>query len=286
MIDTINDMIESWELFEHSYYAGFLSAFCLALLGLIIVGKNKDFIGASLSQVSLMSIAFILSIEDYMHDFTDAFLESLILQYGFSIIVSILFSYFILEVFNRSSQKSHLSSIVYLFGASLAVLFVVNNPHGTEEIHQLNSSSLIGANISDVYLLLIILIVELFVFIKFHHKIYLFLIDPIMASTIGFSSKKMNLFLSILIGLVIGVCLKVVGFLFCFSYSLIPALCTIQVIKSMGYFQLFSLLFAFVSLVFSFFFSVHWDVPFTQLAVFFILLQYLSVFILKRFDIV
>ncbi|MCO4783272.1 MAG: metal ABC transporter permease [Candidatus Cloacimonetes bacterium] len=281
MIETFGEIINTWQMFQHSYYAGLLSAASLALISLIIVGKRRDFLGASLSQVSLMSIALILSLESYLVHLSIELTESLFLQYFLSIFVSIGFAYFILEFFQPKKLHSHLSVVVYLLGACSSVLLVVNSPHGTEEIHQLNSSSLIGANYYDVIVLSIVLICSLIYFERNYKKLYLFLLDSEMASTIGISSKKTHLEFSILIGTIIGVSLKVVGFLFCFAFSVLPALCVIQLRTSMKSFHWFAMALASLCVLISFYFSMYWDMPLTQLAVLFALLQYFFISILQ-----
>lgn len=280
MLDTFKEILDTWGMFQHSYYAGLLAACCLALISLIIVGKRKDFLGASLSQVSLMSIAFVLSLESYLVHMSVELTESLILQYSLSIGVSIGFAYFILEFYQSKKSHSHMSVIVYLLGACSSVLLVVNSPHGTEEIHQLNSSSLIGANQYDVIVLSIVLVVGLVFFQTNYKRFYLFLLDPEMASTIGISSKLTHLQFSVLIGTVIGVSLKVVGFLFCFAFSVLPALCAMQFRSSMKSFHWICMGLASLCVLMSFFFSMHWDMPLTQLAVLFSLVQYFMISVL------
>jgi ABC-type Mn2+/Zn2+ transport system permease subunit len=53
----IESFLASWALFQNAYVAGWLIAMLLALLGVVVVTRDQIFLGAAVSQASVLGIA-------------------------------------------------------------------------------------------------------------------------------------------------------------------------------------------------------------------------------------
>jgi ABC-type Mn2+/Zn2+ transport system permease subunit len=50
----------SWALFHHAWVVGWLLAVVLATIGVLVVARDQIFIGAAVSQASVLGIAIVL----------------------------------------------------------------------------------------------------------------------------------------------------------------------------------------------------------------------------------
>ena len=53
----IASFLDSWPLFQHAYVSGWLIGILLSLIGVLVVARDQIFIGAAVSQASLLGIA-------------------------------------------------------------------------------------------------------------------------------------------------------------------------------------------------------------------------------------
>src|SRR6185369_456432 len=125
----------------------------LAAIGVLVVARDQIFIGAAVSQASVLGIAVVLRAGPTLAalGFPGADTEGM--QSAMAVAASALAAL----VTTRSSEDGRttheaLTGWVWLLGASAAILVVAHSPHGLEEVHRVLSSSIIGASRSDVWL--------------------------------------------------------------------------------------------------------------------------------------
>ena len=53
----IDSFVSSWPLFQNAYLSGWLIGILLSLIGVLVVARDQIFIGAAVSQASLLGIA-------------------------------------------------------------------------------------------------------------------------------------------------------------------------------------------------------------------------------------
>jgi ABC-type Mn2+/Zn2+ transport system permease subunit len=126
----------------------------------------------------------------------------------------------------QSGGESHeaLTGWVFLGSASLAILVVAHSPHGLAEVQRLLSSSLIGATATDVWVFGIGVLGTLVAFGIGHRRVLLLAMDPAMAVAAGMRVTLWTFALTIWLGLVVGLSLRVSGMLYTFGCLVLPAL--------------------------------------------------------------
>ena len=247
----IEVFIATLPLFAASYLICLLASSLLALSGFILVGKKQEFLGATMSQASMFGISLILVL-DWVHSEYSIF------------VVSIIFACLTAFGVYSKSVQSYASSITaylfILFSASVMVIIALS-PHGMEELKVLSSSTLIGASWTEVYWMLTINMVVLFLFYKYQKHILLHLVDPQFLSTCRINYNGFNFCIALALGVVVGTCLKVSGFLFTFGYLILPALCAKNLVTSYFKVPWLSIIIALICSSFGIFLSTSFDLP-------------------------
>lgn len=260
----LEEFSSSWSLFYWSFLAGWLACLCLSLCGVIVIAKRQVFLGAALSQSAILGIALSLVLE--VSDLTG--IDNEIISHSFAVLVALGGAWIIFFLARRYRAQAEISALVFLTSASGAILLVSKSPHGTEEVHAMTASSLIGATPLDVFILAIAFLVLLSLGIWKKRELGLFLIDYETAGAVGIPVEKWDFVCAIVIGLVVGFCLKVAGFLFTFGFLIIPLLTAREISKSIGILPLVSMILGFLVCTISFLLSISYDFPPAQVAVF------------------
>ncbi len=219
----IAEFLASWSLFHNAYLAGWLSAALLAMVGVLVVARNQIFLGAAVAQASTLGIALGMWIgarfgaETLRGDHAHGVLS------GIGIAFAMLAALFTARV-GESGRREAATGWVYLAGASLAVLVLAHSPHGLEEVAHLVSSSIIGANRSDVWLFAGLLLISVAALAAGRDRMILFAIDPAMAAAVGMRTRLWEAALALWLGLAVGTALRVTGLLYTFASLVLPAL--------------------------------------------------------------
>ena len=221
----IADFLSSWSLFRDSYLAGWLIAVVLPLLGVLVVARDQIFVGAAVSQASVLGIACALRFVSALGLATlgwldpDAFVSAIA---GMAAIAAALFT----ARGGRRSGDSHesVTGFVFLVGSSGAVLVMAHSPHGMEEIHRLVASTIIGATTTDVAVFVLLTAVTVMVVRQRASELLLLVMDAEMAESVGMRVDRWNTVLAIWLGLVVGLSNRVAGAIFTFGCLVLPAL--------------------------------------------------------------
>ena len=264
----IADFLDSWPLFQNAYVSGWLIGILLSLIGVLIVARDQIFIGAAVSQASLLGISVGIWFGSQMttdyHSWWHSDLYHSLMGGGFAV-----FAAFITALGGRrAGQETHeaITGWVFLASVSGSILILAHSPHGMEEVNRLLSSTIIGAQTQDVWIFALMTLLTGLVFIVQYRPLLLLVLDPEMAQSVGVKTGLWESFLSIWLGLAIGFSIHVSGVVYAFASLVLPAL----VAKNTGW-TAQSLFFlapsiSLISGIFAFVLANHYDFPPGQMA--------------------
>jgi zinc/manganese transport system permease protein len=221
----ITGFLASWALFSHAYMTAWLSGIVLSLVGVLVVARDQIFLGAAVSQAATLGIAVAMVLGELLPGAYFAWLRADSALSMMAVIFSMLAALCTVRR-GQTSSESHeaLTGWVFLGSASLAVLIVAHSPHGLAEIQRLLSSSLIGATASDVWVFGLCAAVTVVALSAGHRRILLLAMDPAMALAAGMRVTLWAVALTVWLGLVVGLSLRVSGTLYTFGCLVLPAL--------------------------------------------------------------
>jgi ABC-type Mn2+/Zn2+ transport system permease subunit len=262
------EFIDSWSLFYLTYLAGWLLALLLSLLGVVVVARDQIFIGAAVSQASTLGIAAGMWLPGLPFMPHAQWLDSPI----FLAVMAVVFSMAAALITTRHKREGRASSEeitgwVFLAASGLAVLLMAGSPHGTEEIHRLLASSIIGASLPEVILFAVLAAAALGVTAARHRTITLVTVDPEMAATVGIRARLWSTLLSVALGLVIGLAIGSSGMLYTFGCLVLPAMAAKSVCRQVRHLFWVAPLLAVAAAVAAFVLANHHDFPPAQLTV-------------------
>ena len=289
---------EAYDFFPEIFHSGWLIAILLSLVGVLIVTRNQIFIGAAITQTSTFGIAIALYILglDAMSDATGQAKQDLILKYSIiSATVCTIWAFvsktgtlsflrklkLSVAVSKETSKKyrEDITGWLFLLSSAGAIVLLSNSPLGKEEIDKLIFSTIIGADSADVQLLLYLVIVTLVLLFIFLDKITLVFTDRDYAVSIKLPATRFEFFFAILAGVVLGTCLKISGTLYSFGCLILPVLIAANLCKSIRLLFVLSPIIALLFAFLGFASGNFYDIPQTQLTVFFMSIFYpLSLF--------
>jgi ABC-type Mn2+/Zn2+ transport system permease subunit len=264
----IHDFIESWELFANSYIAGWLIAAMLAMLGVIIVARDQVFLGAAISQASMLGVATALVAGAWL-GLEAGEAEA---HHGVPALFAVTFAIAATLLTLRRTgpgRESHeaMTGWVFLIASSLAVLLVANSPHGLKEVERLLASKLIHPSELDLLLFGIGAITTTVALCSFHKRLMLIVMDRATAAALGVRVRAWDTALAVWLGLAIGLSLHVAGLLYVFGCLVVPAMIARNLCRRMAPMFWVSPLIALVGVSIGFIWANHADYPFAQAAV-------------------
>jgi ABC-type Mn2+/Zn2+ transport system permease subunit len=272
----IREFLDSWALFHYSYVEGWLIAVLLSLIGVLVVARDQIFLGAAVSQASTVGIALALSIAGMVppHDHEgaappgDSWLHSDAFQASMAVVFSVLAA-LVTGRGGRVRRESHeaITGWVFLMSASLSVLIVARSRHGLDEIHRVHSSSLIGATVLDVWVFGVFVALGVGVLAATHRRLLLFAMDPAMAAAVGMKNSRWAVFVSVWLGLAVGLSIRAAGMLYTFGALVLPALVAKHLCREVRSMFWWSPVLAFGTATVGFVLANHYDFPPAQMTV-------------------
>ncbi len=264
----IVEFLDSWPLFGTSYVAGWLIGLLLSLVGVLVVARNQIFVGAAISQASLLGIALglqagriaLLSAVGWAG--SELFLSGCA---GLFAIVAALVAGWAGE--RSASSHESITGWLFLVGASLSVLVLASSPHGTEEIHRLAASTIIGATARDVVLLAVLLAAAAAALARWHGELVLLSMDREMAAAVGLRVARWNAAMAIALGVAVGLSNRVAGTIYTFGCLVLPALVARVLCREVRSMLFVAPLVALLAGVVGFVVANHFDLPPGQTAV-------------------
>ena len=233
----IENFLDSWSLFQYTYLSGWLIGLLLSLLGVLVVARDQIFIGAAVSQASMLGIAVGIWLGDTLshdpHSWWRSDLFHSIMGGTFAVLAALLPAF----GQHRDGQETHeaLTGWIFIVSISLSILLMAHSPIGMEEINRLLSSTIIGARLTDVWIFAGLLLVTATVLFFCYRQALLLVLDPEMARAVGLQVDLWNRLSSIWLGIVVGFSIHVSGVVFGFASLVLPALIAQNVCRKIRY---------------------------------------------------
>jgi len=264
----IGAFIASWPLFVDAYVAGWLIALLLGLLGIVVVTRDQIFLGAAVSQASVLGIAVAVVAGDLAgratgctwctDDWTHTIAGGLFAVGGALLTVTV--------PLRRETHES-LTGWVYLAAGTFAVLLLARSPHGMDEVNRLLASTIIGAARGDVVIFTVFVAAVAAAALRFHAPLRLVLMDPEMANAVGLDVARWNRVIAVVLGLALGLAIHVAGVVYSFGCLVLPAIVAKHVCREVRQMLWVSPLVALAASVVGFVLANDLDLPPGQAAV-------------------
>jgi zinc/manganese transport system permease protein len=264
----ITDFVDSWGLFHDAYLAGWLLAALLSVLGVLVIARDQIFIGAAVSQASIVGIAAALRLGDLLGATDGSWARSDPFLSSMAVVGSALAALLTTRG-GEAGGSTHeaLTGWVFLLASSLSILLVAHSPHGLEEVHRLVSSSLIGATETDVATFALMGVVTAIGVAVTHRRLLLLAMDPTMAAAVGMRVGVWSGALSLWLGLLVGLSISVSGVLYTFGCLVLPPLVARNVCREVRPMFLVAPTVGVVVAAVGFVVAHHWDYPPAQMTV-------------------
>lgn len=264
----IASFLDSWPLFHNTYLAGWLIALTLAVVGIPVVARDQIFVGAAVSQASMLGIALGMWTAGLLPPENRGWLESERALAALAVAFSILATLFTMRGGRRGGESYEaITGWIFLAGASFSVLLMAHSPHGLEEVHRLLFSTLIGAGRIEVWEFAGLAALVCGIAFSRPRRLLLWTMDPGMAAAVGMRVRAWNLGFAVLLGLAVGLSLRVAGMLYTFGGLVLPALLAKNLCREMRPMLWVSPLCGLALAVLAFVLANHYDYPPAQMAV-------------------
>lgn len=231
----ISSFLTSWALFHNTYMAGWLIGILLALVGVVVVARDQIFIGAAMAQASTLGIALAMWLGSSVAAGQLPWLQSDNFLSALAVVFSVLAT-LVAAGGEETGKETHeaVTGWVFLAGASLSVLVAARSPHGLEEIHRLQSSSLIGATAGDVWIFATLAGITALGLAFSYRRVLLFALDPVMAAAVGMRVPLWSVGISAWLGLAVGLSIRSAGMIYTFGCLVLPALVAKNICREVG----------------------------------------------------
>lgn len=224
----IGDFVASWPLFQTTYLAGWLLAALLALVGVWVVAREQIFLGVAVSQASALGIAvaIVLGVEPAGAGALQELAAS-----ALAVVAAVATALVSARVRREGGESPEaVTGFVFLLAASVPTLLLSGSAHGLEEIERLSFSTLLGASETDLALLGALAAAVAALAVRFRDELVLTAVDPQMAGAVGLRPQRVRLVVAVVLGVCVGLGMRVSGLLYTFGCLVLPAL----VARSLG----------------------------------------------------
>jgi len=262
----IAEFVSTWPLFYKAYVAGWLIALVLSVVGVLVVARDQIFIGAAVSQASALGMALALRVGDLLSR-QAAWLRNEGALAAMAVASSTVAALITMRGGKGRNSHEALTGWVFLFSSSAAVLIVAHSPHGTEEMHQVLVSTIIGATWGDLVVFGVLGLATALVVAVAHRRLLLLATDPAMAAAVGMRTGPWTVALSLWLGIAVGLSIRVAGVLYAFGCLVLPALIATNLCREMRPLFVVAPLVAVGTGAVGFVLSHHYDLPPAQMTV-------------------
>lgn len=263
----IADFADSWLLFHDAYLSGWLIGILLSLMGVLIVARDQIFIGAAISQASLLGIAVGIalgSVAPGPSSWWHSEMFHSMMGGAFAVLAAFLTAQAPLRTYKETHEA--ITGWVFIGSGSSAILLLAHSPHGLEEVTKLLSSTIIGAREVDVWVFGIMTLLTI-IFLTYNYRAVLLLVlDLEMAQAVGMRTGLWNSLLSVWLGLAIGFAIHVAGIIFAFAHLVLPPLIAKHIGATARSLFIIAPCVSVLSNVCAFLLANHYDYPLGQMA--------------------
>lgn len=262
--------LQTWDLFWQTYTAGWLAAVLLSICGIVVVLRDQIFLGASVAQASTVGVALALWVAAGLHLGREEPAFFWILEMGAALFAAGSAALAPL-LSGRYGMRLTLESVngwVFLISGALAILIVSKAPFGLTEVEQILSAGLIGSEVREMSLFAVLLSATLIFTFLFRSRIFLSVLDPDFARSLGIRAFRAELLSFLWVGLVVGLSLRIAGLVYTFGFLVLPAMAARELCRSPMKLLFLTPAFALLCSVPGFILASALDVPMTHMAVF------------------
>lgn len=230
----IESFLASWSLFHDVYIAGMLIACLLSLVGVAVVVRDQIFVGAAVAQASLLGIAVGIRLDAFATSASLAWLATDTTHSLVGGLVAVAASLAVAAVAPRLREsREAVTGWVFLLGAAGSVLVVAESTHGMTEVNRLLSSTVIGANHTDVTIVAVLLVATLAFLATKLRALMLVLVDPEMAAACGLAVTRWDTLMAVWLGLAVAWSMHVTGLVYTFGCLVLPALIAKSLVREL-----------------------------------------------------
>jgi zinc/manganese transport system permease protein len=235
-------------------------AACLVLtgihcyLGIHIVSRGVIFVDLALAQVAALGTTVAL-LSGYELNSPEAYFFSL----GFTFIGAAVFAWGRLR--DESVPQEAIIGIVYAVSSALAILVLDRAPHGEEAIKAMLVGSILFVTWPQILKMFVIYLAVGILHYLLRKKFLLISLNPALARQQGLWMRFWDFIFYVSFGFVVTSSVHVGGVLLVFSYLVVPAVCAIFFVKSVGHRLIFGWGLGFIVSVLGLYASALWDLP-------------------------
>src|ERR1041384_1283423 len=243
-----------WEVMFWPIVACLLLPWLLVYLGLHVVRRGIIFIDIAMAQMASLGICVAVLLHLNLEGWP-AFLIAL----GFPLLGAAVFSL----TGKRASQipQEAVSGISYVVAAAAAVLLLSRAAEGDEEIKNMLVGNILLVSPSDVWKCFGLFLLVGIVHFVLRRSFLLVSFDRDGAYERGLRLRWWDFLFYALFGLVVTSFVRIAGVLLVFSYLIVPAICGINLARSLGKRLLIGWLIALLGGIAGLFLSFRWDLP-------------------------
>lgn len=258
----IAGFLESWPLFHNAYLAGWLMAIVLALVGVLVVARDQIFIGAAVSNASMLGITTGMWLETLPAFAALSWMHS----ESFHTLCGSVFAIFGAAITARAGEggresREAVTAWVFLIGVSASILVASGSPHSLEEVHRLIASTIIGATTADVVLFGCMALLTAIVIARWNRTLLLLVVDTEMSRAVGTRVGMWNAVVWAWIGISVSLSIRVAGMTYAFGCLVLPPLIAKNVCREAWQMFWVGPIVAVVTGVFGFVLANHYDYP-------------------------
>ena len=228
--------------------AGLGIALITGLLGCFVVWKKMAYFGDSLSHSAVLGIGLGLYFG---------------INYHISIIFIILiFALLLTYLQNRSAFSSDtILGILAHSSLSIGIIFISLSQNMTFNLHSLLFGDILIVSNNEIYFIFLTAFFIYLVIALNWKSLILNIINKDLARSQNISNFKMDLILTLLMGLAIAVSIQIIGVLLIISMLIIPASSAKQLVSNPKNMVIISTIITIITLLIGILFSYHFDIP-------------------------
>ncbi|WP_112181768.1 metal ABC transporter permease [Paraliobacillus zengyii] len=245
----------TYEFLQNTFYTGLLIGFIAPLLGTFVVVRRLSLIADALSHVTLGGIAFGLLMEK---------------KYGLAIIspfysgmfFSVIGSMFVERL--RSVYKAYQElaiPIILSGGVGLSVIFISLADGFNTDLYSYLFGSVSAVSRNDLWSILTITIIVLFVIILFYKELFMLSFDEEHAVVSGIHAKRIHFIFIVLVALVISASIRIVGVLLVSALMTLPVAASIRIAKGFKQTIFYSVIFGELSVIIGLVTGYYFEIP-------------------------
>lgn len=255
---------EFWELFGSSVSAALISALLCGYLGFFVVIRRVAFVSAALGQVSGLGVAlgFLLGamVGFDPHEGTPLYLDPVVLALLFTAGVAALLAY---TARVQRTPPEAVIAFVYLSATALA-LIVLSSPAIVQESHEVGDllfGSAVAVRLEHLEELGGVAVLVLLSHLLLYKDLLFVSFDREMARALGLPVGRLELVLSLSIGVTVAVATRAIGALPVFGFLVLPAGAALLVARTSSRVLGLSVSGAVVGAALGYYLSYRWDWP-------------------------